>query len=58
MRFNDDLQAVLRDPEVRNKLLAQGVDPVGGTPQECAAFLSREAAKRPSGPALSKSRRS
>lgn len=44
-RFNDELQAVLRDPEVRNKLLAQGVDPVGGTPQEFAAFLAREAAK-------------
>ena len=43
-RFNDDLQAVLRDPELRNKLVAQGDDPVGGNPQECAAFLARQVA--------------
>lgn len=44
-RINDELQTVLRDPEVRNKLVTQGVDPVGGTPQEFAAFLTQEAAK-------------
>jgi tripartite-type tricarboxylate transporter receptor subunit TctC len=44
-RLNDELQAVLHDPEVRNKLLAQGVDPVSGTPQEFATFLQQEATK-------------
>lgn len=44
-RLNDELQAVLRDPEIRNRLQAQGVDPVTGTPQEFAAFLQQETAK-------------
>jgi tripartite-type tricarboxylate transporter receptor subunit TctC len=44
-RLNDELQAVLRDPEIRARLLAQGVDPVTGSPAEFAAFLQQEQAK-------------
>jgi tripartite-type tricarboxylate transporter receptor subunit TctC len=44
-RLNDELQAVLRDPEIRARLLAQGVDPVTGSPAEFAAFLHQEQAK-------------
>jgi tripartite-type tricarboxylate transporter receptor subunit TctC len=36
---------VLRDPEIRARLLAQGVDPVTGSPAEFAAFLQQEQAK-------------
>jgi tripartite-type tricarboxylate transporter receptor subunit TctC len=41
-KLNDELQLVLQTPEVRNKLIAQGVDPVLGTPQEFGAFIQRE----------------
>ena len=41
-RLNAELQQVLNDPEVRNKLIAQGVDPEGGTPAEFGAFIQRE----------------
>jgi tripartite-type tricarboxylate transporter receptor subunit TctC len=44
-RLNDELQAVLRDPEIHARLLAQGVDPVTGSAQEFAAFLQQEQAK-------------
>jgi tripartite-type tricarboxylate transporter receptor subunit TctC len=44
-RLNDELQAVLRDPDIRGRLQAQGVDPVGGSPQEFAAFLQQEQAR-------------
>ena len=32
-RLNKELNAVLKDPEVKNKLLAQAFDTVGGTPE-------------------------
>jgi len=41
-RLNDELQQVLRDPEVRSKLVGQGVDPVTGSAQEFANFIQRE----------------
>ncbi|MES2186601.1 MAG: tripartite tricarboxylate transporter substrate binding protein [Pseudomonadota bacterium] len=41
-KLSDALQQVMHDPEVRNKLIAQGVDPVSGTPQEFGAFIQRE----------------
>jgi tripartite-type tricarboxylate transporter receptor subunit TctC len=44
-RLNEELQAVLHDPEIRARLLAQGVDPVTGSPQEFAAFLQQEQVK-------------
>ena len=44
-RLNDELQLVMADPNVRNKLVAQGVDPVTGTPQDFAAFIQHETAR-------------
>lgn len=44
-RLNDELLLVLQDPAIRNKLVAQGVDPVTGTPQEFGAFIQRETTK-------------
>ena len=41
-KLNAELQLILKDPEVRNKLIAQGVDPEGGTPAEFGAFIQRE----------------
>lgn len=33
---------MLRAPGIREKLLAQGADPVGSTPEEFAAFFRNE----------------
>ena len=41
-RLNKELNAVLQDPQVRSKLIAQGVDPVGGTPDEFGKFIQKE----------------
>ena len=35
----------LKNPELREKLVSQGVDPVGSTPAEFAAFIKSEADK-------------
>ena len=35
----------LRTPEVREHLLRQGAEPVGGTPDEFAAYLRKETDK-------------
>jgi tripartite-type tricarboxylate transporter receptor subunit TctC len=37
--------ATLNAPEVKEKLLAQGAEPVGSTPSEFAAFIKAEIAK-------------
>ena len=44
-RLHRDILAVLRIPEVRENLIAQGTDPVGSSPEEFAAFMKSEAAK-------------
>ncbi len=44
-RLHGDILAVLRIPEVRENLVAQGTDPVGSSPEEFAAFMKSEAAK-------------
>ena len=41
-RLNREMNAVLQDPQVRSKLIAQGVDPVGGTPEEFGKFIQKE----------------
>jgi tripartite-type tricarboxylate transporter receptor subunit TctC len=35
----------LRTPEVREKLLAQGAEPAGNSPEEFASFVKSEIAK-------------
>ncbi len=41
-RLNKELNAVLQDPQMRSKLIAQGVDPVTGTPEEFGQFIQKE----------------
>ncbi|HEV7266584.1 MAG TPA: tripartite tricarboxylate transporter substrate binding protein [Falsiroseomonas sp.] len=44
-RLSQALQAVLQDPAVREKIAAQGAEPVGDTPQQFQAFIDREIAR-------------
>jgi tripartite-type tricarboxylate transporter receptor subunit TctC len=41
-RLQQEIARIFKQPEVREKLFAQGVEPVGGTPQEFTAFLNNE----------------
>lgn len=41
-RLHQDFTAALQDPEVKNKLVAAGFEPVGSTPQELGQFVRRE----------------
>ena len=36
---------ILAQPDVREKLIGQGLEPVGGTPEQFAAYLKSEIAK-------------
>jgi len=44
-RLNGEIVKVLRLPDVRSRLLRDGVEPVGSTPEEFRAHARREAAK-------------
>ena len=44
-RLQQEIGRMFRQAEVREKLFAQGVEPVGSTPQEFAAFLNAETAQ-------------
>ena len=44
-RLSRDLARVVREPAVRARLVEQGAEPVGGTPEELAAFIRAEQAK-------------
>ena len=44
-RLNGELVKVLRSPDVKERLAAQGADPAGGSPEEFLAFLKEEIAK-------------
>jgi tripartite-type tricarboxylate transporter receptor subunit TctC len=44
-RLNAALVKALQSPDVRDKLVAQGVVPVGNTPEEFAAFIRAESAR-------------
>jgi tripartite-type tricarboxylate transporter receptor subunit TctC len=41
-KINQDTNAALKRPEVREQFLLQGAEPAGGTPQEFMALLKRE----------------
>ena len=45
MRLNADVVKIMHQPELRERLQAQGSDPVGGSPEECDAFMKSEIAK-------------
>ena len=44
-RLNREVNALLANPGFRAKLAAQGVEPLGGTPAEFAALISRDRAR-------------
>ena len=41
-RLSQETVRLLQAPDVREKLAAQGMDPVGGTPAQFAEFVKRE----------------
>jgi tripartite-type tricarboxylate transporter receptor subunit TctC len=41
-RLNQELRNVLADPQIREKLVVQGVDPVTGTPEAFSKFIQEE----------------
>ena len=41
-QLNHELNAILQDPVIRQKLVAQGVDPVTGSPEEFGQFIRKE----------------
>jgi len=44
-KWNADVTAMLRTPDMRERLLAQGAEPAPDTPDEFARFVATEAAK-------------
>ena len=44
-RLNAALNTVLKEPEIREKLLAQGSEAVGGTPEQLGAVVNAELPK-------------
>ncbi len=45
IRIAAEVSAILNRPEVREKIVAQGADVVGGTPDQFAAFIRADSAK-------------
>jgi tripartite-type tricarboxylate transporter receptor subunit TctC len=41
-RMNEELNKVLRSPDIAKKLDAQGIDVVGGTPEAARVFIERQ----------------
>jgi tripartite-type tricarboxylate transporter receptor subunit TctC len=44
-RLHIELARILRDPDVRRRLIAGGQEPVGNTPEEFAAEIKAELAR-------------
>jgi tripartite-type tricarboxylate transporter receptor subunit TctC len=44
-RLNRDVVAALQSPDVRDKLLAQGAEPMPGTPEAFSSFMREEMAR-------------
>jgi tripartite-type tricarboxylate transporter receptor subunit TctC len=44
-KLNQEIAAIMRAPEVRNKLVGMGADPVGSTVEEFATFRRTEFAR-------------
>jgi tripartite-type tricarboxylate transporter receptor subunit TctC len=45
MRLNAEIVKVLALPEVRDRLVSQGIDPIGDTPEQFAAYIRSEIGK-------------
>jgi tripartite-type tricarboxylate transporter receptor subunit TctC len=41
-RWNEELNKVLRNPEVASKLSAQGIDLAGGSPEKARVFIDQQ----------------
>ncbi len=44
-RLNREIVAIVRLPELRDRLIAEGAEPAGNTPDEFAAYIKRELAR-------------
>ena len=44
-RLNREINAILQMPDMREAITSQASEPVGGTPEDFAAFIKAEAAK-------------
>ena len=44
-RLHGEIVKIMAIPDIRDKLIAQGTDPVGSTPEEFGAFMKAESAK-------------
>ncbi|MCJ0765615.1 tripartite tricarboxylate transporter substrate binding protein [Variovorax terrae] len=42
LRLNEEVVRILKDPKVKEQLLAQGAEPIGDTPDAFAAFVKKE----------------
>lgn len=45
MRLHEEVVALLRQPSIRGKLLAEGAEPVGNMPEQFRTFIEAEIAK-------------
>lgn len=45
LRWNSEINRILKLPEMKERLSADGVEPIGGSPEQFFAILKREAAK-------------
>jgi tripartite-type tricarboxylate transporter receptor subunit TctC len=45
LKIQAEIARILKNPEIREKLIQQGADPVGSTPDEFAAYMRAETAK-------------
>jgi tripartite-type tricarboxylate transporter receptor subunit TctC len=44
-RLNDEVRKIVQMPEVRTRLISQGADPIGSTPEEFKAYIHSELIK-------------
>lgn len=44
-RLQSEVSKVLKMPDIRDRLLRDGIEPVGGTPEEFQAHIKREMQK-------------
>ena len=44
-KLNGEIVKILAQPDVREKLLGQGLEPIGGTPEQFGAYIKAEIAK-------------
>ena len=45
VRWNNEINRIVQLPDVKERLVALGIDPAGGSPEQFHAFLEREIAK-------------